>query len=80
MFEGQSGRCAACNREVDRLVIDHEHVRGWKTMPADQRRRYVRGLLCIRCNWRFLPIGLTGEIARRIHVYLSAYEVRRNSS
>lgn len=80
MFERQAGLCAACGRSVDRLVIDHEHVRGWKAKPADERRRYVRGLLCVRCNWRFLPVGLTSEIAGAIHRYLTAYESRQNSS
>jgi hypothetical protein len=76
MYASQNGRCAACARAVDKLVVDHEHVRGWKQMPADRRRLYVRGLLCIRCNWRFLPVGLTGAIAGRIATYLAAYEAR----
>lgn len=78
MYARQRGVCAACGRAVDKLVIDHEHVRGWKELPDEERKRYVRGLLCIRCNWRFLPVGLSGEIATRISKYLAAYERRRD--
>lgn len=80
MYDRQAGRCPVCNRDVDKLVIDHEHIRGWKSLPPEQRKLYVRGLLCVRDNWRFLPTGLTGEIAGRIHTYLSQYEGRRDTA
>mgnify|MGYP001619743318 FL=1 len=35
----QRGRCAICQKETERLRVDHCHVTHW-----------VRGLLCVECN------------------------------
>lgn len=35
-----------CHDEYERLNIDHEHLRGWAKLPDDERKKYVRGLLC----------------------------------
>lgn len=77
----QGWRCPVCQRRPPevRLVIDHEHVKGYRQMPAAERRLYVRGLLCVRCNYRFVPQGVTGEIAQRIATYLDGYAARRAS-
>lgn len=71
--------CAVCARlpKTERLVIDHEHVKGWRKMPPKERANYVRGLLCNRCNWQFLRRGMTIEIAQYIAMYLVNY---RNST
>lgn len=39
MFKAQGGRCAICDEEKPRLVVDHCHV-----------TKRVRGLLCDGCN------------------------------
>lgn len=39
MREAQGGRCAICEVETERLVVDHCHTNG-----------HVRGLLCQTCN------------------------------
>lgn len=39
MFMQQEGRCASCNTQSQRLVVDHCHTTG-----------LVRGLLCVTCN------------------------------
>ena len=51
-MQKQGGVCAICKRVPPslRLNIDHEHVKGWKKMPPEQRKQYVRGLLCFQCN------------------------------
>lgn len=59
-----------------RLHIEHEHVRGWRHMAPDQRKRFVRGLACWRCNSSFLARGITVERAMNVVSYLAAY-VRR---
>lgn len=69
------GRCWICNQipKNGRLVVDHEHVHGWRKLPAGARKLYVRGLLCVRCNWRFVPKGMTFGIATAIATYLRNY-------
>jgi hypothetical protein len=57
-FDVQGGVCAVCGREPPLrkdgtpawTVIDHQHVRGFKKMPPEERRKYVRGIVCITCN------------------------------
>src|ERR1019366_1891118 len=50
----QGGGCKICKTKTPGgkggFHIDHEHVEGWKEMPPDERRLYVRGLLCSNCN------------------------------
>jgi hypothetical protein len=59
------------------MVIDHEHVRGWKKMPPEQRKLYVRGLTCWYCNSTYLGRGLTVAKAEGVVRYLKAYAARR---
>ena len=53
----QGWRCPICERHLSRVRtnIDHEHVAGWKKLPPERRRAYVRGVLCVRCNWKTVP-------------------------
>jgi hypothetical protein len=44
MLERQGGKCALCDGEMDRPVIDHCHATG-----------KVRGILCHHCNIK-LPV------------------------
>ncbi len=48
----QNYACYVCQKlpTTGRLCIDHEHVKGWAKMPDDQRKLYVRALLCHWCN------------------------------
>lgn len=64
-----------CHRQPSsgRLVIDHEHVFGWKRMPPEERRLYVRGLLCFFCNHYYLARGLTVDKAENVVRYLKRY-------
>ena len=60
LFELQKGKCALCERSVDKCIrrnsiddgfhIDHVHIDGYDNLPISQKSRYVRGLLCYRCN------------------------------
>jgi hypothetical protein len=47
MFNKQNKRCACCNRETDKLVVDHNHTTG-----------AIRELLCSPCN---TALGLLNE-------------------
>lgn len=95
------GLCVACNYTCvvcgkpfeDRpLVIDHEHVKGFKArknkrakkghlikvrvMGPAERRKYVRGVIHNYCN-RFVRSWLTLPRARAIVAYLEAFERAR---
>lgn len=73
--------CAVCRclPKTGRLCIDHEHIRGWSKLEPGERRRYVRGLLCWNCNYRFLARGMTVDRAKNVVDYLEAYTVSLSS-
>lgn len=75
----QNWVCPICLRKKRTYNIDHEHVPGWGKMPPEQRRRYVRGLLCVHCNWKVVHSRLSAVQAQRIAAYLAAYEERRDA-
>lgn len=79
--ERQGFVCGACGKlsKTGRLVIDHQHIRGWAKMPTAQRWAYVRNLLCWSCNGFRLARGATVENLRGAAAYLEAYEDRRAS-
>lgn len=60
----QNGVCAVCGkRSTIRLSVDHDHK-----VPG---RRGVRGLLCSRCNQRFMgSVEFDIEVMRRAVEYL----------
>lgn len=61
-----------------RWNVDHEHVPGWSKRPPEERKRYVRGVLCVYCNFRRVNSRMPADEARRIADYLAAYEIRRD--
>lgn len=79
MLQAQGGVCAVCKREPPSglLTIDHEHVPSWRNLPPEQRKLYVRGLVCWMDNRFFLARGQSVERALSIAAYLRAYEARR---
>ncbi len=79
LLAAQGGVCAICGREPPsgRLVIDHEHVPKWKRLAPNERRRYVRGLLCWTCNHWNVSRYMTPERAARVFSYLESYANRR---
>jgi hypothetical protein len=75
LLDAQGGACFVCRRvpPSGRLCVDHEHVRGWKKMPPERRRAFVRGLLCWTCNHYYLARGISVERARNVVAYLERY-------
>lgn len=71
--------CPICTRRKVSWNTDHEHVPGWKHLPPQERKRYVRGVLCIHCNFRMVHSRLPADTAQRITNYLRAYEARRDA-
>lgn len=74
----QKGVCAVCRKVPAWVAVDHEHIKGWKRMPPSERKRFVRGLLCYFCNFRYVGKCLTAEKARAVAAYLEDYEARRD--
>ena len=79
LLEAQGGVCGVCGRvpESGRMNIDHEHVKGWTNMPAEERRKYVRGIVCWFDNLYSLRKGMTVERALGVARYLKAYFDRK---
>lgn len=61
LFEKQNGVCWICQTMPKNgiLCVDHLHVRQYKKLPAEEKIKAVRGLLCFTCNTSF------GRIERR---------------
>lgn len=68
------GVCAICKAKpsTGRLVVDHQHIRGWKKKPPEERKKFVRGLLCWTCNYFICARGATPEKLRAAASYLEA--------
>lgn len=79
MADAQEHACYVCRRVPTklRLCIDHEHVKGWKKLPPEKRKIYVRGLLCWTCNTTFLGRGITIARSQNVTKYLQEYEARK---
>lgn len=78
ILRSQGGACGACGKvpRTKRFNIDHEHVRGFKAMKPQDRKRFVRGLLCWACNSFRLARGATVENLRGAADYLERYQKR----
>lgn len=52
IFKSQNGKCFICEfpPTVRRLAVDHIHVKGYAKLPTEEKKKYVRGLLCYTCN------------------------------
>jgi hypothetical protein len=59
-----------------RFVVDHQHVAGWKGMPPESRKRYVRGVICTTCNHYILTRYGNPLKHRQAADYLEQYERR----
>lgn len=79
MAIAQDWKCFICRKtpSTGRLCVDHEHVKGWKKMPPERRKLYVRGLLCWTCNHYYVGRGIDVEKATRVVQYLEEYAIRR---
>jgi len=69
--------CRICERVQEQFVVDHQHVRGWKTMPPEQRKLYVRGVICRGCNYFVLTRQVNALEHENAAKYLREYEGRR---
>lgn len=79
LFAAQGWKCGACQASRATWNTDHEHVPGWSKMPAAERARYVRGILCWKCNKFVVQSNLTAETAMNVARYIQSYEERRDA-
>ena len=73
MYDKQLGLCACCGKKLKNPHIDHEHLPGYSTMPPEQKRKYIRGLVCMPCN-RFLICKNNWQTIQDVYEYLERYE------
>lgn len=76
MHDVQGGACAICRitPTTGLLCVDHRHARGWKKLPPEKRKTYVRGLLCWTCNLMLVGRGVTLAKLRAAIAYLEAHQ------
>jgi len=81
LYNKYDGACHVCLTKYpsDRLNVEHEHVEGWKQMPPEEKKKYVRGLACYVCNHRILTRGVTIEKLENAIRYLKDYEKRKST-
>jgi hypothetical protein len=79
ILRDQGWVCPICKKpsSTGRYVVDHDHVRGFKKMAADEKRLYIRGITCWFCNHSYLGRGITVEKAKNVVAYLVAYAERK---
>jgi Recombination endonuclease VII len=77
LLKAQGWKCPVCLKTTGvRWVTDHRHVPGWRNMPPEQRKRFVRGICCSFCNHRRVHSYLTATQAQRIADYFKKAEER----
>ena len=76
ILTSQGGVCAICGagKAGKSLPVDHKHVPDYGVMLPEERRKYVRGILCSDCN---KALGLVKDnitILENMIRYLMDYE------
>lgn len=80
LLAAQGWACPICEKHRGvKWNTDHDHVSGWKHKSPEQRKRFVRGVLCAYCNHRRVNSRMGAAEAGRIARYLAAYEARRGT-
>ena len=78
ILKRQGNICPICEKtpKAGRYYTDHKHVPKYKELPAEERKKLVRGLLCYVCNNRILTRGVTIRKLRNAADYLERFEER----
>ena len=82
ILEAQGGICPICGKVPNpskrdgkiRWVVDHYHRRGWKQLPPEKRKQFVRGICCWFCNKYYLGKAITVEKSKNVTAYLERFE------
>jgi hypothetical protein len=72
MLELQGGACAICGETPKKktLSVDHVHVDGYENFTAEEKKKYVRGLICQSCNVTLGRIKENIQTLKNMIVYL----------
>jgi Recombination endonuclease VII len=75
----QNNVCFICQKypSTGRLCVDHYHVPKWKSLPPEQRKLWIRGILCWFCNHSYVGRAITVQKAERVVQYLKEFEAKR---
>lgn len=70
--------CAICWKQpqTGRFVVDHKHVAGYALKSPEERKAYVRGVICTTCNHFNVSRYMTAVKAARTAAYLLDFEER----
>ena len=54
-FKKQNNKCAMCKVKnihpfTQHTHVDHKHIEGYKDLPQEEKKKYIRGVLCQQCN------------------------------
>ena len=80
LYNLQGGVCPVCERPMEkRIVVDHVHVRGFKKMSDENKRKWIRGLTDWYCNHYHLARGITVKKSKNVTAYLERFEKRLNN-
>jgi len=80
ILANQDYKCAICKNSLEdrRCNTDHYHVIGFKKMKPEEKKKYIRGILCWTCNKLIVGRGVTLNRLYFAVEYLEAFEKRLN--
>lgn len=75
IYRRQNGCCGICKQPFGdkRANVDHVHIKGWGKMPPEERKHYIRGLLCYFDNKFLVMRGVTEGRLIAAAEYLGRY-------
>lgn len=78
MAKDQDNKCQICKKTpgTGRFNIDHKHVSRWKHKPPEERKKWVRALLCWTCNRLVVGRGVTIEKLASAQLYLEVFNAK----
>lgn len=77
LLAAQDWRCPICLKKNGKWNTDHEHAPRWKYMEPEERKRFVRGVLCWHCNHTKVHSHMSALEQKRVMEYIAAYEARK---
>lgn len=79
ILRSQDCKCAICGNSLEdkRCNTDHFHVKGYKKMPPEKKKLYLRGILCWTCNRLIVGRGVTIQRLEKALAYMKSFEERK---
>ncbi len=82
LFLQQQSKCKACKSTEHNgrnWSVDHEHIEGYADLPSNDKKKYIRGILCHPCN---AGLGLFKNSIEKLESaiqYLKDYQARKST-